>query len=198
LSDEPSLQVEPEAMGLLALMLLHDSRRDARVNAQGEMIVLDEQDRSLWDKAGIAEGVAMLECALHMHRPGPYQIQAAIAALHAQAARPEETDWLQITMLYSELVKRQPSLVVRLNWAAAVAMASEPARGLEMLDELDATGDRDLKKYHLFHSTRADLLRRAGNWQASAEAYRQALNLAQNSVERAFLNRRLAEVQAKL
>lgn len=198
LSDEPSLQVEPEAMGLLALMLLHDSRRDARVNAQGEMIVLEEQDRSLWDKAGIAEGIELLECALHMHRPGPYQIQAAIAALHAQVARPEETDWLQIAMLYSELVKRQPSLVVRLNWAVAVAMASEPTRGLEMLDELDATGDRDLKKYHLFHSTRADLLRRAGNWQASAEAYRQALNLAQNSVERAFLNRRLAEVQAKL
>ncbi|MEO8971399.1 MAG: RNA polymerase sigma factor [Ktedonobacteraceae bacterium] len=196
LSDEPSLQVEPEAMGLLALMLLHDSRRDARINAQGEMVVLEEQDRSLWDKAGIAEGTAMLECALNMHRPGSYQIQAAIAALHAQAARPAETDWLQIAMLYSELVKRHPSLVVRLNWAVAVAMASEPARGLEMLDELDATGD--LKKYHLFHATRADLLRRAGNWQAASDAYGQALNLAQNTVERAFLNRRLAEVQAKL
>ncbi len=198
LSEEPSLQMEPEAMGLLALMLLHDSRRDARVNAQGEMIILEEQDRSLWDKDTIAEGVALLECALHMHHPGPYQIQAAIAALHAQATRPEETDWLQIAMLYSELVKRQPSLVVRLNWAVAVAMASEPARGLEMLDELDATGDRDLKKYHLFHATRADLLRRAGNWHASAEAYRQALNLAHNAVEQAFLQRRLAEVQAKM
>ena len=196
-ADEPSLQVEPEVMGLLALMLLHDSRRDARVNAQGEMVVLEEQNRSLWDKAGIAEGIELLERALHMHRPGPYQIQAAIAALHAQAACPQDTDWLQIAMLYSELVKRHPSLVVRLNWAVAVAMASEPARGLEMLDELDATGDRDLKKYHLFHATRADLLRRAGNWQAAAEAYHQALNLAQNTVERAFLNRRLTEVQAK-
>ncbi len=196
LADEPLLQVEPEAMGLLALMLLHDSRRDARVNAQGEMVVLEEQNRSLWDKAGIAEGIELLECALHLHRPGPYQIQAAIAALHAQAACPQDTDWLQIAMLYSELVKRHPSLVVRLNWAVAVAMASEPARGLEMLDELDATGDRDLKKYHLFHATRADLLRRAGNWQAAAEAYHQALNLAQNTVERSFLNRRLTEVQA--
>lgn len=196
LADEPSLQVEPEAMGLLALMLLHDSRRDARVNAQGEMIVLEEQDRSLWDKSQIAEGTEMLECALHMHRPGSYQIQAAIAALHAQATRPTETDWLQIAMLYSELVKIHPSLVVRLNWAVAVAMASEPARGLEMLDQLDATGD--LKKYHLFHATRADLFRRAGNWQAASDAYRQALNLAQNSVEQAFLNRRLAEVQAKM
>jgi RNA polymerase sigma-70 factor (ECF subfamily) len=196
LSDEPTLQMEPEVMGLLALMLLHDSRRDARVNAEGEMVILEEQDRSLWDKAGIAEGVAMLECALNMHRPGSYQIQAAIAALHAQTVRPTETDWLQIAMLYSELVKIHHSLVVRLNWAVAVAMASEPARGLEMLDELDATGD--LKKYHLFHATRADLLRRAENWQASAEAYRQALKLAQNSVERAFLNRRLTEVQAKL
>jgi RNA polymerase sigma-70 factor (ECF subfamily) len=196
LSDEPSLQMEPEVMGLLALMLLHDSRRDARINVQGEMVILEEQDRSLWDKAGIAEGVAMLECALNMHRPGSYQIQAAIAALHAQAVRPTETDWLQIAMLYSELVKIHHSLVVRLNWAVAVAMASEPARGLEMLDELDATGD--LKKYHLFHATRADLLRRAGNWQAASDAYRHALNLAQNTVERAFLNRRLAEVQAKL
>lgn len=131
-----------------------------------------------------------------MHRPDSYQIQAAIAALHAQATRPEEADWLQIAMLYSELVKRHRSLVVRLNWAVAVAMASEPARGLEMLDELDATGD--LKKYHLFHATRADLLRRAGHWQAASEAYQQALSLAQNDVERAFLNRRLAEVQAKM
>ncbi|HVB26236.1 MAG TPA: alanine--tRNA ligase-related protein [Ktedonobacteraceae bacterium] len=196
MADEPSLQVEPEVMGLLALMLLHDSRRDARVNAQGEMVVLEEQDRSLWDKAAIAEGTAMLECALHMHQPGTYQIQAAIAALHAQASCPAETDWLQIAMLYSELVKRHPSLVVRLNWAVAVAMASEPARGLEMLDELDATGD--LKKYHLFHATRADFLRRAGNWQTASEAYRQALNLAQNTVERALLNRRLAEVQANM
>ena len=198
LADEPLLQEEPEALGLLAMMLLHDSRRDARVSSQGEMILLEEQDRSLWDSAQIAEGTAILERALSMHRPGSYQIQAAIAALHAQAARPEATDWLQIAMLYSELVKIHPSLVVRLNWSVAVAMASEPARGLEMLDELDAAGDRDLKKYHLFHSTRADLLRRAGRWQAASEAYRQALSLAQNAVERAFLNRRLAEVQAKL
>lgn len=196
LADEPSLQAEAEALGLLALMLLHDARRDARVSFQGEMIVLEEQDRSLWDKDQIAEGTALLEQALAMHKPGSYQIQAAIAALHSQAARPEETDWLQIAMLYCELVKIHRSLVVKLNWAVAVAMASSPTRGLAMLDELDATGG--LKNYYLFHAARADLLRRAENWQAAQAAYCQALHLTHNAVEQAFLNRRLAEVQANL
>lgn len=187
---------EPEVSGLLALMLLHDARRAARVDAQGELIVLEEQDRSLWDKAQITEGVDVLERALKVHRPGPYQIQAAISALHAQATRAEDTDWLQISMLYGELVRINRSLVVRLNWAVAVAMASTPARGLAMLDELDTTGG--LKTYHLFHSARADLLRRAGDWQAAQVAYQQALDLTHNAVEQAFLRRRLQEMQKHL
>jgi RNA polymerase sigma-70 factor (ECF subfamily) len=190
------LPEEPEVLGLTALMLLHDARRAARVSARGEMITLEEQDRTLWDKAQIEEGVALLEQALATHRPDFYQIQAAISALHAQALHAEETDWLQIAMLYGELIKRNNSLVIRLNWAVALAMASEPARGLSVLDELNA--NEGLQRYYLFHSARADLLRRAGDWQAAHDAYLQALNLTQNSVERAFLQRRLTEVQSML
>jgi RNA polymerase sigma-70 factor, ECF subfamily len=190
------LPEEPEVLGLAALMLLHDARRAARVNAQGEMITLEEQDRTLWNGAQIAEGAALLEQALLMHSPGLYQIQAAISALHSQASRPEETDWLQITMLYGELLKRNNSLVIKLNWAVALAMASEPARGLSVLAELDATGS--LQRYYLFHSARADLLRRAEDWQAAYDAYLKALELAQNAVERAFLQRRIKEVWARL
>jgi RNA polymerase sigma-70 factor, ECF subfamily len=190
------LPAEPEVLGLTALMLLHDARRAARVSAQGEMITLEEQDRTLWNKAQIAEGAALLEQALLMHSPGSYQIQAAISALHSQASRPEETDWLQITMLYGELLKRNNSLVIKLNWAVALAMASEPERGLSVLAELDATGS--LQRYYLFHSARADLLRRAEDWQAAYDAYLKALELAQNTVERAFLQRRIKEVWARL
>ena len=190
------LPEEPEVLGLTALMLLHDARRAARVSAQGELITLEEQDRTLWNGVQIAEGAALLEQALLMHSPGPYQIQAAISALHSQAARSEETDWLQIAMLYGELLKRNNSLVIKLNWAVALAMASEPARGLSVLTELDDTGS--LQRYYLFHSARADLLRRAEDWQAAYDAYLKALDLAQNAVERAFLQRRLKEVQAKL
>ncbi len=190
------LPEEPEVLGLTALMLLHDARRTARVSAQGEMITLEEQDRTLWDRAQIAEGAALLEQALLMHSPGSYQIQAAISALHSQAPRPEETDWLQIAMLYGELLKRNNSLVIKLNWAVALAMASEPARGLSVLAELDATGS--LQRYYLFHAARADLLRRAEDWQAAHDAYLRALDLVQNSVERAFLQRRIEEVRAKL
>jgi RNA polymerase sigma-70 factor (ECF subfamily) len=190
------LPEEPEVLGLAALMLLHDARRAARVNAQGEMITLEEQDRTLWNGAQIAEGAALLEQALLMHSPGLYQIQAAISALHSQASRPEETDWLQITMLYGELLKRNNSLVIKLNWAVALAMASEPERGLSVLAELDATGS--LQRYYLFHSARADLLRRAEDWQAAYDAYLKALELAQNAVERAFLQRRIKEVWARL
>ncbi len=190
------LPEEPEVLGLAALMLLHDARRAARVSAQGEMITLEEQDRTLWNGAQIAEGAALLEQALLMHSPGPYQIQAAISALHSQAMHPEETDWLQITMLYGELLKRNNSLVIKLNWAVALAMASEPARGLSVLAELDATGS--LQSYYLFHSARADLLRRSEDWQAAYDAYLKALDLVQNAVERAFLQRRLEEVRAKL
>ncbi len=190
------LPEEPEVLGLTALMLLHDARRAARVSAQGEMITLEEQDRTLWNGAQIAEGAALLEQALLMHSPDPYQIQAAISALHSQAVRPEETDWLQITMLYGELLKRNNSLVIKLNWAVALAMASEPERGLSVLAELDATGS--LQRYYLFHSARADLLRRAEDWQAAYDAYLKALDLTQNAVERAFLQRRLNEVRARL
>jgi RNA polymerase sigma-70 factor (ECF subfamily) len=192
LANEPSLEEEPEALGLLALMLLHDSHRDTRIDAQGAMILLEQQDRSQWDKAQIAEGIATLERALAMHRPGSYQIQAAIAALHSEAAHADETDWLQIAMLYGELIKIHHSPVVKLNWAVAVAMASEPARGLTILDESDIA--EALQNYHLYHSARADLLRRAGDRCAARTAYQQALHLAQNDVERAFLRRCLAEL----
>lgn len=191
LVNEPSLDEEPEALGLLALMLLHDSRRNTRIDAQGAMVLLENQDRLRWDKAQIAEGIAILERALAMHKPGSYQIQAAIAALHSEATHADETDWLQIAMLYGELVKIHHSPVVKLNWAVAVAMASEPARGLMILDEL-AIADA-LRNYHLYHSARADLLRRAGDTCAARAAYQQALHLVQNDVERAFLHRCLED-----
>jgi RNA polymerase sigma-70 factor (ECF subfamily) len=195
LEKQTTLSNDPESLGLLALMLLQDSRRNARVGAEGEMITLEEQDRSLWDKTQIAEGVALLDCALLKHRPGQYQIQAAIAALHSQAARPENTDWMQIALLYGELVNHNPSLVVKLNWAVAVAMASTPAKGLIMLAELDTDGG--LENYYLFHAARADLLRRAGDFAAARAAYTQALNLTQNSVEQNFLQRRLAALKGE-
>jgi len=194
LQNEPMLGEEPEVLGLLALMLLHDSRREARTGPQGEMIVLEEQDRTRWNRSQIVEGHAMLDSALALRRPGPYQIQAAISALHSQAAQAQDTDWYQISMLYAELVRYNQSPVVRLNWAVAVAMATTPARGLEMLTELEA----GLQNYYLFHAARADLLRRAENWQAAQVAYRQALSLTQNGIEQAFLQRRLDELQTML
>ncbi len=196
LDQEKSLEQEPEALGLLALMLLHDARRNGRVGPQGEMIVLEEQNRALWDKAQIEEGSAILERALLMRQPGSYQIQAAISALHSQAARPADTDWQQISMLYCELVRINKSLVVKLNWAVAMAMANEPVYGLKLLDELATEGG--LESYYLFHAARADLLRRAGQWQAAHTAYTQALNLTQNAVEQAFLQGRLAQVHSHL
>ncbi len=194
LENETRLEDEPEALGLLALMLLHDSRREARTGPQGEIIVLEEQDRTRWNRSQIAEGHAMLDSALALRRPGPYQIQAAISALHSQAAQAQDTDWYQISMLYAELVRYNQSPVVRLNWAVAVAMATTPARGLEMLTELE-TG---LQNYYLFHAARADLLRRAENWQAAQIAYSQALTLTHNEIEQAFLQRRLDELQVRL
>lgn len=188
------LPEEPEVLGLTALMLLHDARRAARVSIQDELIILEEQDRTLWNKAQIEEGVALLERALLMHRPGFYQIQAAISSLHSQAARSEDTDWLQIAMLYGELTKINRSPVIKLNWAVAVAMASEPAQGLVILNELDTDGE--LQHYYLFHAARADLLRRVGDWSAAHQAYLKTLSLTQNAVERSFLQRRLAEMEA--
>jgi RNA polymerase sigma-70 factor (ECF subfamily) len=183
---------DPEGRGLLALMLLHDSRRQARVDAAGALVTLEEQDRSLWDREQIDEGLGLVESALRMGRVGPYQLQAAIAALHAEASTAAETDWPQIAALYNELARIIPSPVVLLNGAVAVGMSQGPDRGLALIDELGAAGE--LERYHLFHAARADMLRRLGSFEAAADAYRRALALMANSVERAYLERRLAEL----
>jgi len=182
----------PEAMGLLALLLLHDARREARVGPEGELVLLEDQDRSHWDRGKIREGTGIMECALHMRQPGPYQVQAAISALHAQAEHAEDTDWPQIAALYTKLMSMTPSPVVELNRAVAIAMADGPLQGLAMLDRT-ALG-KELGDYYLFHAARADLLRRAGRMRDARDAYIQALNLCQNERERAFLRRRQAEV----
>jgi RNA polymerase sigma-70 factor, ECF subfamily len=192
LTQERLLDEVPEALGLLALMLLIDSRRGARVGPEGELVLLEEQDRSRWNSREIQEGSMLLERALRMKRVGPYQIQAAISALHAQAARSEDTDWTQIAALYGVLLKMMPSPVIELNRAVAIAMADGPLRGLALLDQ-PALG-KALRDYHLFHAARADLLRRAGRLDEARSAYMLALNLCQNERERAFLQRRLAEV----
>jgi RNA polymerase sigma-70 factor (ECF subfamily) len=179
---------EAEVLGLEALMLLQASRTHARTGADGELVLLEEQDRSLWDRDLIERGTALLERALGLRRPGPYQLQASIAALHAQAGRPEDTDWPQIAALYGELVQRQPSPVVELNRAVAVAMAEGPAAGLELLEDLP------LERYHLFHAARADLLRRLGRGGESRAAYDRAIGLAGNPAERAYLTRRHDEL----
>jgi RNA polymerase sigma-70 factor, ECF subfamily len=182
---------EPEGLGLLALMLLHHSRRTARVDATGALVLLEDQDRSRWDHEMIDEGVAVLDRAMALRRPGPYQIQAAISSLHAEAPRPEDTDWPQIAALYGRLVRMTPSPVVELNRAVAVAMADGPAVGLKLVDQLRASGELD--QYHLLHATRADLLRRLGRMEESATSYRRALALTSNPVVRGFLERRLSE-----
>jgi RNA polymerase sigma-70 factor, ECF subfamily len=187
---------EPEALGLLALMILHHSRRDTRLNASGEFVLLEEQDRSRWDRAAIDEAMGLLGRTLAMRRPGPYQIQAAIAAVHAEASRPEDTNWLQITVLYDELALLAPSPVVQLNRAVAVAMADGPAVGLAMVEQIAASGA--LETYPWLHSTRADLLRRLGRFEEAAQSYARAMDLITNPVDRAFLDRRLAEVTGPL
>ncbi|MBP2477979.1 RNA polymerase sigma-70 factor (ECF subfamily) [Crossiella equi] len=181
---------EPEAEGLLALLLLQDARREARVDGRGELVPLEEQDRGRWDADRIAEGTALLETALRRGRPGGYQLQAAIAACHATAPVAADTDWPQIAGLYAELVRRVPSPVVRLNQAVAVAMAEGPAAGLALVEELDRAGG--LAGYHLLPATRADLLRRLGKTAEAAAAYRDALGLATVPAERRYLERRLA------
>jgi RNA polymerase sigma-70 factor (ECF subfamily) len=183
----------PEVRGLLALMLLHDSRRNARTGPANELITLEEQDRLLWQQEQIREGVALAEAALRAGVPGVYSLQAAIAALHAQAARAADTDWGQIVGLYELLLAIQPSPVIELNHAAAVAMFSGPEAGLRLLDQLQSTGE--LEGYYLLPAARADLLRRAGRWVEAAEAYRAALVLVKSSPERMFLTRRLDEVE---
>lgn len=186
---------EPEAAGLLALMLLHDARRAARIDAAGDLVTLEDQDRSLWDAAEIGEGVAILEAALRRRRPGPYQIQAAIAACHATAATAAQTDWAQIAALYERLVSFLPTPVAELNHAVAVGMAFGPAAGLPLVEALEATGQ--LAGYHLLPATRADFLRRLGRAPEAAGAYREALELARTDAERRYLSRRLAETSGQ-
>jgi RNA polymerase sigma-70 factor (ECF subfamily) len=185
---------EPEPLGLLSLMVFHDARRRARIDEHGDVVTLDEQDRTRWDREAIAAAFAMLERALRLERPGAYQLQAAIAACHAAAPDAAETDWLAITALYARLYEIVPSPVVALNRAVAVAMADGPAAGLRLVDELETGGA--LADYHLLPATRADLLRRLGCTELAADAYRQALALAPNDVERRFLLKRLAETTA--
>jgi RNA polymerase sigma-70 factor (ECF subfamily) len=177
---------EAEALGLLALLLLHDARRDARVAADGSLVLLEDQDRTLWNRARIEEGTRVLDRALAHRRPGPYQLQAAIAALHLE----DETDWHEIAALYAELARLEPTPVVELNRAVAVAMADGPERGLELIDRIELPG------YHLLHAARADLLRRLERREEAAAAYREALALGMNATERAFLEQRLAEMTA--
>jgi RNA polymerase sigma-70 factor, ECF subfamily len=182
---------EAEAAGLLALMLLHHARRAARVDAHGDLVTLEDQDRDRWDSTEIAEGVSVLEGALRRGQPGPYQVQAAIAACHATAATAADTDWAQIAGLYEQLARFLPTPVVALNHAVAVGMAQGPAAGLPLVAALEASGK--LAGYHLLPATRADLLRRLGRLPEAAVAYRQALELASTDAERRFLARRLAE-----
>jgi RNA polymerase sigma-70 factor (ECF subfamily) len=177
---------QPENLGLLALMLLHDSRRAARSTATGQLITLDEQDRSLWDRRQIDEGLQFVERAFLLRSPGPYQLQAAIAALHAQAATPPDTDWRQIAALYRELYRFQSSKVIELNQAVAVAMGEGLERGLALIDALAGLDD-----YYLFHAARADLLRRLDRRTEAAAAYHRALALTTNQVERDYLQQRL-------
>jgi RNA polymerase sigma-70 factor, ECF subfamily len=185
---------DAESLGLLALMLLHDSRRAARVDANGALVTLDEQDRNAWDREEIREGVALVESALLLGSVGPYQLQAAIAAVHAQASTAAETDWTQIAALYGEMARLNRSPVVLLNRAAAVGMSEGEERGLQLIDEIRSSGA--LENYYLLHAARADLLRRLGRVDAAADAYRRALALTTNEVERCFLQRRLAEIGA--
>jgi RNA polymerase sigma-70 factor (ECF subfamily) len=186
---------EPEAVGLLALMLLQDSRRAARTSSTGDLILLDDQDRSLWNRDQIAEGTALLERALSSRRIGPYTLQAAIAAVHAQATSGVATDWAQIVALYDVLFQVDPSPVVELNRAAAVAMRDGPSAGLALVDAILARGD--LGNYHLAHAARADLCRRLGRTADARISYERALSLTQQEPERRFLERRLAALSSK-
>lgn len=181
---------EPEVGGLVGLMLLHDARRATRVDANGDMVTLEHQDRSRWNREQAAEGRAIVEAALGMGRPGPYQVQAAIAAVHHDAATPAETDWRQIVLLYDRLRAMTPGPVVELNRAAAVGMAFGPPAGLAALDQPALAAELD--GFHLYHSARADLHRRAGDFAQAATAYRRALGLVENEAERRYLERRLA------
>ncbi len=185
---------DPEAEGLLALMLLHESRRVARTSVTGEMVLLDDQDRSTWNRELIAEGGTLVERALSSRRFGPYTLQAAIAAVHAEARSAAATDWAQIAGLYDVLLRANPTPVVELNRAAAIAMRDGPLAGLELVDAILERGE--LGDYHLAHSARADLLRRLGRKQDASVAYERALELVKQGPERRFLEKRLAELKS--
>jgi RNA polymerase sigma-70 factor (ECF subfamily) len=187
---------EPEALGLLALMLLQHSRRDARVDGNGDLVLLEDQDRQRWDRSAIDEGCDVLHAALRLRHPGPFQVQAAIAACHAQAARPDETDWEEIAALYARLAAMVPSPVVELNRSVAVGMAQGPQAGLDLLDAVMATKGAALRSYYLLPAARADLLRRLGRSGEAAREYRRALDLVATGAERTFLERRLRETEA--
>jgi RNA polymerase sigma-70 factor (ECF subfamily) len=183
---------EPEAIGLVALLLFHDSRAAARYSPAGDVILLADQDRSRWDRAEITEAIGLLDRALRLGRPGPYQLQAAIAAMHAQAPAADETDWPRIAALYAELLAMAPSPVVALNHAVAVAMATTPSEGLALIDRIGG-----LEGHHLLHAARADLLRRLGRTTEAAAAYRRAHELAVNPADRRFLARRLHDLDVQ-
>lgn len=185
---------EPENVGLLALMLLHDSRRNARVNSAGELVPLEEQNRSLWHGRQIDEGLELVEKALRMGKVGPYQLQAAIAAVHAQAKRAQETDWNQIAALYGLLSQISGSPVIALNHAVAVAMSQGFEKGLDLMRQI--AGEGELDSYYLYHAARADLLRRLCRADEALAAYERALSLTANAVERRYLRRRIAELRA--
>jgi RNA polymerase sigma-70 factor, ECF subfamily len=182
----------PESMALLALMLLHDSRRDARSSPDGQLVTLEEQDRSLWRRDQIAEGIRLVERALGRRNVGPYQLQAAIAAVHAEASTAAETDWKQIAALYAVLSAGQSSPIVSLNHAVAIAMGESLERGLALIDSLGSSGELD--SYHLYHAARADLLRRMGRNREARESYHRGLALTTNAVELRYLRRRISEL----
>jgi RNA polymerase sigma-70 factor, ECF subfamily len=184
---------DPEAVGLLALMLLQDSRRAARTSPTGDLILLDDQDRSLWNQNQIAEGAALVERALSSRRVGPYILQAAIAAVHAQTPNASATDWAQIVGLYGVLMQANPSPVIQLNRAVAVAMYEGPLAGLALVDAILSRGE--LTNYHLAHAARADLYRRLGRTVEARGSYERALSLTRQEPERRFLKRRLAELR---
>ena len=190
------MPAESEPRGLLAMMLLHDSRRETRIDAQGEMVLLEDQDRARWDRSRIAEGLKLSESALRTDSPGPYATQAAIGAIHSRAARYEDTDWRSISDLYGRLYAIQPSPVIELNRAVAIAMADGPEVGLKLVDALATSGD--LRDYYLMWAARADLLRRLERWSEAAESYKAALARVGSAPERRFLRRRLAEVTRRI
>ncbi|HEX4165715.1 MAG TPA: DUF6596 domain-containing protein, partial [Bryobacteraceae bacterium] len=188
------LPEEPEAMGLLALMLLHDSRSDARVNEAGDLVLLDDQDRTKWKHPQIEEGIRLVEQALQMGRPGPHQIQGAIAAVHAEARSSADTDWPQIAILYEQLLHYDRTPVIELNRAVAVSFAADPIKGLGLLEDIERTGA--LNQYAPFHLARADMFRRLGSNGEACECYRRAIPTAQNERVRQFIERRMRQVCA--